>query len=286
MRKVTIFLILLTFLSCATVPEKPYEVDESKIGKGFNLFSKKDEIEQGKGFAKEIEAKLELLNDPYAENYISEIGETLVKNYKRQELVSGYEYRFKIVNSMDVNAFATMGGQVWINRGLIEKADSEEEIAGVLAHEIGHVAGRHISHQISRQLLILGIVGLASAVIKDEDLKSAVQIGGGAYLFFSTLKFSRDNEREADYLAIQMLYDSGYNPSGMKVFFQKLLEMKKGGIELPFLSTHPTTEERIMNIEYYISKLPPENYKTQNRKNFIYVKRLLSTYPLPEKKEK
>jgi len=286
MRKLSIFLILLTFLSCATVPEKPYEVDESKIGKGFNLFSKKDEIEQGKGFAKEIEANLELLNDPYAENYISEIGETLVKNYRRQELVSGYEYRFKIVNSMDVNAFATMGGQVWINRGLIEKADSEEEIAGVLAHEIGHVAGRHISHQISRQLLILGIVGLASAVIKDEDLKSAVQIGGGAYLFFSTLKFSRDNEREADYLAIQMLYDSGYNPSGMKVFFQKLLEMKKGGIELPFLSTHPTTEERIMNIEYYISKLPPKSYKTPNRKNFIYVKRILSTYPLPEKKEK
>ncbi len=286
MRKISVFLILLSILSCATVPEKPYEVDESKIGKGFNLFSKKDEIEQGKGFAKEIEAKLELLNDPYAENYISEIGETLIRNYRRQELVSGYEYRFKIVNSMDVNAFATMGGQVWINRGLIEKSDSEEEIVGVLAHEIGHVAGRHISHQISRQLLILGIVGLASAVIKDEDLKSIVQIGGGAYLFFSTLKFSRDNEREADYLAIQMLYDSGYNPLGMKVFFQKLLEMKKGGIELPFLSTHPTTEERIMNIEYYISKLPPKNYKNPNRKNFLYVKRLLSTYPLPEKKEK
>ncbi len=284
MKKLSVILILLAFFSCATVPEKPYEVDESKIGRGFNLFSKKDEIEQGKGFAKEIEAKLELLNDPYAENYISEIGETLIKNYRKQELVSGYEYRFKIVNSMDVNAFATMGGQIWINRGLIEKSDTEEEIAGVLAHEIGHVAGRHISHQISRQLLIMGIVGLASAFIKDEDLKSIVQISGGAYLFFSTLKFSRDNEREADYLAIQMLHDSGYSPLGMKLFFQKLLEIKKKGIELPFLSTHPTTEERIMNIEYYISKLPPKNYRATNRKNFLYVKRLLSTYPLPQKK--
>lgn len=283
MRELSIFLILLAFFSCATVPEKPYEVDESKIGRGFNLFSKKAEIERGKGFAREIEANLELLNHPYAENYISEIGETLIRNYRRQELVSDYEYRFKIVNSMDVNAFATMGGQVWINRGLIEKSDSEEEIAGVLAHEIGHVAGRHISSQISKQLLILGLTSLASAAIKDEDLKSIVQISGGAYLFFSSLKFSRDNEREADYLAIQMLYDSGYNPLGMKVFFQKLLEMKKGGVELPFLSTHPTTEERIMNIEYYISKLPPKNYKATNRKNFLYVKRILSTYPLPEK---
>lgn len=284
MRKLFIFITILTFFSCATVPEKPYEVDESKIGRGFNLFSKKAEIEQGKGFAKEIESNLELLNDPYAENYIAEIGESLIRNYRRQELVSDYEYRFKIVNSMDVNAFATMGGQIWVNRGLIEKSDSEEELAGVLAHEIGHVAGRHISHQISRQLLILGIVGIASAMIKDEDLKSIVQISGGAYLFFSTLKFSRDNEREADYIAIQMLYDGSYNPSGMKIFFQKLLEMKRGGIELPFLSTHPTTEERIMNIEYYISKLPPKKFKVPNKNNFLYVKRLLSTYPEPKKK--
>lgn len=284
MRKYFIILIVLIFAGCATVPEKPYEVDESKIGRGFNLFSKKAEIEQGKGFAKEIEANLELLNDPYAENYIAGIGESLIQNYRRQELVSDYEFRFKIVNSMDVNAFATMGGQVWINRGLIEKADSEEEVAGVLAHEIGHVAGRHISQQISRQLLILGIVGIASAVVKDEDLKTIIQVGGGAYFFFSTLKFSRDNEREADYLAIQMLYDSGYDPSGMKIFFQKLLEMKKGGIELPFLSTHPTTEERIMNIEYYISKLPPKKFRTSDKRNFLYVKRLLSTYPEPKKK--
>ncbi len=284
MKKFFVSLVVLGFFGCATVPEKPYEADESKIGKGFNFFSKKAEIEQGKGFAKEIEANLELLNDPYAENYIAEIGETLIRNYRRQELVSDYEYRFKIVNSMDVNAFATMGGQVWINRGLIERADSEEEIVGVLAHEIGHVIGRHISHQISRQLLILGIVGLASAIIKDEDLKSIVQIGGGAYFFFSSLKFSRDNEREADYLAIQMLYDSSYDPNGMKIFFQKLLEMKKGGIELPFLSTHPTTEERIMNIEYYISKLPQKKYRASSNKNFLYVKRLLSTYPEPRKK--
>ncbi len=284
MRKIFIYLSIFCFIGCATVPEKPYEVDESKIGKGFNLFTKKDEIEQGKGFAKEIEANLELLHDPYAENYIAEIGKNLIRNYRRQELVSDYEYRFKIVNSMDVNAFATMGGQFWINRGLIEKSDSEEEIAGVLAHEIGHVAGRHISHQISRQLLILGIVGLASAIIKDEDLKSIVQIGGGAYFFFSSLKFSRDNEREADYIAIHMLYDSSYNPIGMKTFFQKLLEMKKGGIELPFLSTHPTTEERIMNIEYYISKLPSKEYRVPNNSNFLYVKRLLSTYPEPKRK--
>lgn len=284
MRKLFVFIAILTFFSCATVPEKPYEVDESKIGKGFNLFSKKAEIEQGKGFAKEIEANLELLNDPYAENYIAQIGEFLISNYRKQELVSDYEYRFKIVNSMDVNAFATMGGQIWVNRGLIEKSDSEEEIAGVLAHEIGHVAGRHISHQISRQLLIMGIVGLASVLIKDEDLKSIVQISGGAYLFFSTLKFSRDNEREADYIAIQMLYDSGYDPSGMRKFFQKLLEMKKDGIELPFLSTHPTTEERIMNIDYYISKLPPKKFKVSNKNNFLYGKRLLSTYPEPKKK--
>lgn len=277
-------LIILTLVGCATVPEKPYEVDESKIGRGFNLFSKKAEIEQGKGFAKEIETNLELLNDPYALNYITEIGESLVRNYRRQELVSDYEFQFKIVNSMDVNAFATMGGQIWINRGLIEKADSENEIAGVLAHEIGHVAGRHISQQISRQLLILGIVGLASAVVKDEDLKTIVQVGGGAYLFFATLKFSRDNEREADYLAIQMLYDGSYDPMGLKIFFQKLLDMKRGGIELPFLSTHPTTEERIMNIEYYISKLPPKKFKSPNNRNFLYVKQILSTYPEPKKK--
>ncbi len=283
LKKFLIVFLILGFSGCATIPEKPFEIDESKIGKGLNFFSKKAEIEQGKGFAKEIESKLELLHDPYAENYLSEMGGSLITSYRRQDLVSDYDFQFKIVNSFDVNAFATMGGQIWVNRGLIEKSDSEEELASVIAHEIGHVIGRHISQQISRQLLIMGIVTIASTAIKDEDLKSIVQISGGAYLFFSSLKFSRDNEREADYLAIQMLHDCSYNPNGLKVFFQKLLEMKKGGIELPFLSTHPTTEERIMNIEYYISNLPKKNYRIWNKQNFLYLKKLLSTYPEPKK---
>ncbi|MGQ9617880.1 MAG: M48 family metallopeptidase [Candidatus Aminicenantia bacterium] len=280
MKKLIFSIFILCFISCATVPEKPYEIDETEIGKGFNIFSKKYEIEQGKGFAKEIESKIELLNDPYVESYISKIGLSIIRTYKRQELVSDYDFQFKIVNSNEVNAFATMGGQIWVNRGLIEKADSEEEIAGVIAHEIGHVAGRHISQQISRQLLIIGIVALALSSVKDEDLKRVVQVGGGAYLFFSTLRFSRDNEREADYIAIQMLHHNGYNPIGLKNFFQKLLERKKGGLELTFLSTHPTTEERVMNIEYYISKLPAIEYKKPNHRNFLYIKRVLSTYPI------
>jgi predicted Zn-dependent protease len=267
----------------------PWEIEEEKIGRGFNLLSKEDELRYSKDITKEIEQEIEILNDPISQKYIEQLGKRIFKKSHLQHLIEGYAWSFKIVNSYKINAFATLGGKIYINRGLIENAESEIELAGVIAHEIGHVMGRHISKQISKIALINAVIQ-AGVLISGKEGKKILtdifKIGGGVGVFFASLKLSRDNEREADYLAVHNLHDARFDPYGLISFFSRLKEVeKKKGSPIWWLSTHPPIQERIEWITYHMSRLPKVKYYSDEIK-FKRIKNHIKKLPPPKKKEK
>jgi beta-barrel assembly-enhancing protease len=258
------------------------EQDTKKIGSGLNFFSVKQEISLGRSYSENLNRQLDLVDDPFIAQYIGQLGQKLVQMSERRDI----EYHFYVVNTREVNAFALPGGFIYVNRGLIETADSEDELAGVLAHEIGHVAGKHGLRQLSKKLLLAGVtVGAGMAVgMKSAKWGEVVQAAGGIGVFFAALKFSRDDEREADWLALQTLNRAGMDPRGMISFFQKLDAMsKERGVKMPaFLNTHPLPAERVRNMEaqlLQLEKLP--RVPIQYASAFDTCRTRLGSIPLP-----
>jgi len=263
------------------------EFNEQKIGKGLNFFSKEQEVEMGRQYSEELSKKLEIINDPYVSAYVDMIGQKLAAH----SLMPDFKYQFRVVNTAEINAFALPGGFIYINRGLIEKADNESELAGVIGHEIGHVVGRHSTKQMSKQLLLQGIVMGAGAAIgtKSDTWGGIVSALGGVGAYFASLKFSRNDEREADWLGLNDLVRAGYQPQGMVSFFQKLESLSKGSSHgLAFMSTHPLPQERISNMESLIASLPAlPGSAVQSSQSFQACKnRLASLPPAPTSQEK
>lgn len=201
--------------------------------------SDRQEVEIGRQINQELVSReIRLYRNPEINRYINEIGQRLEKESKRPDI----PYTFQVVNDKGINAFATMGGFVYVNAGLIAAADNEAQLASVMAHEIGHIAGRHSIQQM-RQSAIAGGVAAAAGV----DRSTAVRIGVDLALRRPN---SRKDELEADQLGLEMLQGAGYAPSAMVAFMEKLL--KKGGSVPSFLSTHPATSDRISALEQAI----------------------------------
>ncbi|MCP2520807.1 M48 family metallopeptidase [Candidatus Aminicenantes bacterium AC-335-K20] len=286
---ISFYILVFLFLTTCAPMKGPWEIREERIGKGFNLISKEDELEYSKQVVQKLEQDLEILNDPTSQRYIEQLGKRILKNSHLQHLIKGYDWSFKIVNSNEINAFATLGGKIYVNRGLIENVEKEEELAGAIAHEIGHVMGRHVSKEISKMALINAIIQ-AGVIISGEEgskvLSSLFKIGGGVGAFFARLKFSRDDEREADYLAVQNMHDARFDPYGLISFFKRLKKIEEErGAPIWWLSTHPPIHERIEWISYHISKLPIADYYSDQRR-FISIKNHIKRLPPPKKKEK
>jgi beta-barrel assembly-enhancing protease len=247
----TAFRVLCVVLTAALLTSA---AKEKVVGGGLNFFPLQTEIEMGRKYSDELNAKLNLVNDPVVTAYVRETGNRLVQNSLRRDL----EYHFFVVNTREVNAFALPGGFVYVNRGLIETATTDSELAGVIGHEIGHVVGRHSLKQMSKQLLFFGIVAGAGALVslKSERWASLTAALGGIGVFFAGLKYSRDDEREADRLGLYEMAQAGFDPSGMVSFFQKLDELSKGkgGRGPAFFSTHPLPAERVRNMQAEIEK--------------------------------
>jgi predicted Zn-dependent protease len=291
-KEISLLLIFITFIfwfnTCAPM-KGPWEIDETKIGRGFNLLSKQDELNYSNEISEKIEEEMEILHDSLSEAYINRLGMKIVKSTHLKNLVAGYDWSFKIINSSNINAFATLGGKIYVYRGLIENVEKEPELAGVIAHEIGHVMGRHVSKQITKRALINAIVeaGVLITGSKGGEILSEIfKIAGGVGAFFANLKYSRDDEREADYLAVRNLYDAKYDPHGLITFFKHLKEIEKErGAPLWWLSTHPPIQERIEWISYHISRLPSVKYES-NEANFRRIRNHLKALPRPKEKEK
>lgn len=256
------------------------DVDRREFGKGFNLFGKDIELELANGFASDIEKEAQPLEDTLVNNYVDRLGKKIAAFSKRSDL----DYQFKVLNSSQINAFTIGGGKVYVYRGLLDQMDNESELAGVLGHEIGHNVGKHTVKQLSKTLLYNGIISATGELInsKSEKWAEVFKEAGGAASYFALMKFSRDDEREADYLGVYNLYKMGYDPNGMVTLFEKFKKMQDhepSKFEI-FFQTHPKPSERMENTSSEISKLKVE-YLKKDGPEFQTVKQHLLQLPQP-----
>lgn len=246
---------------------------------GFNLFSKDQDIQLGKEAAAEIEKQVELVNNAELSAYINLIGSRLAA----QPQTARYPYTFKIVNDPSINAFALPGGPTFVNTGLISAVDNEAQLAGVLAHEISHVALRHGTNQASKAYLIQLPALLAGKAMGSGSLLARLgQLGIGLGANSVLLKFSRSAENQADLLGAQIAAQAGYNPVEIARFFQKL--ESKGGANGPeFFSDHPNPGNRLKAIESEIPYLPRKNYSADTGR-LASMKVIIGKLPPPKKR--
>ena len=253
----------------------------TKLKPGWNLFSPKQDIDMGRESAKQAEMQLPILNDRQASIYIDTLGKRLASHAPGEK----YPYQFKIVNDTAINAFALPGGFIYVNRGAIDAADSENQIAGVIAHEIGHVVLRHGTNQVSKAYLAQAPLAILGGVLGSNSIGSVLgQLGVGFGLNSLFLKYSRDAETQADLMGTQILHDNGYDPKGMVEFFEKIQAESKGGRATQFFSDHPNPENRISNVQREIERLGglPANAR-RDSPEFHTVKNLLAGLPAPPK---
>ncbi len=222
-------------------------------GRGMgNWYSLETEIRMGKEYSQQVEASVKLVQDPVVTEYVNRIGQNLVRNSDAQ-----VPFTIKVIDSDEVNAFALPGGFFYVNSGLILAADEEAELAGVMAHEIAHVAARHATRQITRaQWANIGTIPL---IFVGGGIGYAVRSAAGLALPMTFLSFSRGFEAEADYLGLQYMYKTGYDPQAFISFFEKLQakEKKKPGTLSRAFSTHPQTPDRIEKSQEEIGRILP-----------------------------
>lgn len=228
-------------------------IAQTKVSPGFNLFSPQQDVEVGQQSAAQVENQLPILRDRQIEGYVSDIGERLAAAAPGPK----FPYRFKVVDVKDINAFALPGGFMYINRGLIEASRSEAELAGVMAHEMAHVALRHGTNQASKAYLAQAGLGVLGGMIGNSSTGQIIGAVGGFGLNTLFLKFSRTAEEQADIVGAQMLARTGYDPMAMASMFENLRE-KAGrdpsGFE-EFFSSHPAPKNRAARIEKEASLL-------------------------------
>src|SRR3974390_450118 len=227
-------------------------IGNRSVGKGVNFYSLQNEIALGKGLAQEVERTSKMIDDPVVTEYVNRVGQNLVRNSDAQ-----VPFTIKVIDSDEVNAFALPGGFFYVNSGLILAADGEAELAGVMAHEIVHVAARHGMRQMTRANWAQ--IGTLPLIFIGGGIGYAIRSGAGLALPMTFLSFSRGFESEADYLGLQYMYKSGYDPNAFVQFFEKLQarEKKKPGTLAKAFSTHPPTPDRIAHSQEEISRILP-----------------------------
>ena len=263
--------------SSASADEKPsgpapiQEPDDSKVkhdggkddvdaignrkvgGRGMgNWYSLETEIKMGKQYAMQVENSVKLVQDPVVTEYVNRIGQNLVRNSDAQ-----VPFTIKVIDSDEVNAFALPGGFFYVNSGLILAADEEAELAGVMAHEIAHVAARHGTRQMTRaQWANIGTIPL---IFLGGGIGYGIYEAAGLGLPLTFMKFQRTFEAEADYLGLQYMYKTGYDPQAFISFFEKIQakEKKKPGTLAKAFASHPQTPDRIEESQKEIATILP-----------------------------
>lgn len=209
-----------------------------------NKYKVQDDIKLGNDAAREVERHFPLLNDYEANDYVARIGERLVAAIPPQFRQAQFDYRFKVVNARDLNAFALPGGPMYVNRGMIEAARNEAELAGVMAHEISHVALRHATAQATKQSSFgnqartLGLI-LGGAVLGGQGGAQLGQVFAAGF----QLKYSREYESQADALGAQIMANAGYDPRNLANVF-RTIESQSGSGGPQWLSSHPNPGNR------------------------------------------
>jgi predicted Zn-dependent protease len=248
---------------------------------GLRSLTTPQELVLGQSFAEAVDARFPILGDPVLQWYTNLRGRQLADRSARNNI----PYFFRVVESPEINAFAIPGGHVYINLGIFQVADHEAELLGIVAHEVGHIVGRHSAKQIIQQQW--ASIGLAAGIGAYPNYYA--YLAGNLFGEVGFLKLSRDAEREADQIGFQILVDSGYDPQAMVRMFEKLRERyqhEPGRLEKLFL-THPPTEERIENLKKLLAETALPAGLGLDSPEFREVKlRVTELYPTPQIDEK
>jgi len=232
-------------------PEKdPDQIGNRNVSGKVNFYSLEKEIALGKQLASEVERQAKIVNDPVIAEYVNRVGQNLVRNSDAK-----VPFTIKVIDSEEVNAFALPGGFFFVNSGLILKADNEAELAGVMSHEIAHVAARHGTRQATRgEIAQLGMIPL---IFMGGWTGYGIYQAASVLVPVGFLKFSRAFESEADMLGLEYMYKAGYDPTAFVDFFEKVetLEKRKPGTMAKVFSTHPMTDDRIRAAQANIQNL-------------------------------
>ncbi|MBA2706646.1 MAG: M48 family metalloprotease [Gemmatimonadaceae bacterium] len=242
--------------------------------------SQQQEVQMGTEYAQQINSQLPIVSDPELNRYINVLGDSIARLTSRADL----DWRFFIVDSREVNAFAVPGGFIYVNRGLIERTDEMSELAGVLGHEIGHVVRRHSIEQMEKaQGANIGVTlaCVLTSICNSDIAQAGINIAGGAVF----ARFSRQDELEADQEAVNNTVRARISPVGIVSMFQTLIAERKarpGGVQAWF-ATHPLEEDRIANAQAMISRIPPTTLRSLNRAsaNYNSFKARLRSLPPP-----
>ena len=232
-----------------------------------NFYSIEKEIALGKSLAQEVERQAKIVNDPVIAEYVNRLGQNLVRNSDAK-----VPFTIKVIDGEEVNAFALPGGFFFVYSGLILKADSEAELAGVMAHEIAHVAARHGTCQQTKGEMVQ--IGTIPLIFLGGWAGYGIRQGVSLLIPMGFLQFSREYEKQADYLGLQYMYKAGYDPTAFVDFFEKIetMEKRKPGTMAKVFSTHPMTEDRIVASQKEIAtilKAKPEYVVTTSEFNDV-----------------
>lgn len=228
---------------------------QTRVSMPKNKYKVQDDVKLGRDASVEIEKQFPVLNDRQANDYVQSVGSRLVAAIPSEFRQPAFDYNFQVVNASDINAFALPGGPMYVNRGMIQAARNEGEMAGVMAHEISHVALRHATAQATKQGSVknqLGVLGmiLGGAILGGEAGAQLGMLGAQAWM----TKYSRDYETQADYLGSQIMADAGYDPRDLANMFQTIAR-EGGGRGPEFLSSHPDPGNRFQKINQEAQRL-------------------------------
>ncbi|HEV7844558.1 MAG TPA: M48 family metallopeptidase, partial [Pyrinomonadaceae bacterium] len=256
------------WLMALVVFAMPYAaMAQTRISYHNNRYSPSDDVKVGQQVSAQVEQQMPILRDAQATAYVEDVGRRLVAAIPPEFQHPEFRYYFRIVNASDINAFALPGGPMYVNRGMIEAARTEGEMAGVMAHELSHVALRHGTAQATKAQkysILAGVAGIAGAILGGPAVGQIGQAAVGAYF----LKFSREYETEADVLGAQIMARAGYDPRDLANMFQTI-ERTSGGSGGPaFLSDHPSPANRYARINQEASMLRVRQPPIQNDAEF------------------
>ncbi len=268
------FAALALVLTMLTMPFATMAQTQIKAPK--NKYKVQDDVKAGRDYSVQVEKEMPILRDAESTAYLESVGRRLVNNIPPEFQQPAFQYSFKIVNARDINAFALPGGPMYVNRGMIEAARTEGEMAGVMAHEISHVALRHATAQATRQSSPLNQILGIGAVLGDAIL--GIPVGQTIYAGFLVFPYSREYETQADTLGAQIMARAGYDPHDLANMF-KTIEKESSGSGPEWLSTHPAPANRYENINREASLLRVSSNPIKLTKGFERIQAKMRALP-------
>jgi beta-barrel assembly-enhancing protease len=267
---------LAALISAAIVLMPIATFGQTQIKLHSNKFSTADDVRLGRQAAAEAEQQFPLLRDSTVNAYVERVGQRLVASIPQEFQHPEFRYYFKVVNASDINAFALPGGPMYVNRGMIEAARTEGEMAGVMAHELSHVALRHGTAQATKAqkyALGAGIAGILGTILAGPTAGQAAQ----SSVVVSFLRFSREYETEADLLGARIMANAGYDPTDLANMFRTI--ERQGGGGGGFLSDHPSPKDRYARINQEAQSLRVNTAMRQDSRDFLGIQERLRGYP-------